>query len=247
MNLNHVFFKTKNSLNSELSHLWFVLRRSGSWSDLLFSDFWWNIWFWQCDFLLTQCLYKYSCFSLDSVRVGTFVMSACGFRVMTHWPLSFFWHWSVQENSNLFLQQKKTQELPCGLLLKLTITPQYAITVITHSCPINNTAVIFYWIVWGCWKCKGDLGLKLEVGSWVGTGNFYLASQLRENLCSTHKHWTFPSFLMHTRLHHVMHAAEHKCSFILIHELPFQTPDWVLRSRFDFLLKGLLCLTMFAY
>lgn len=142
---------------------------------------------------------------------------------------------------------KKPQELPCGLLLKLTITPQYAITVITHSCPINNTAVIFYWIVWGCWKCKGDLGLKLEVGSWVGTGNFYLASQLRENLCSTHKHWTFPSFLMHTRLHHVMHAAEHKCSFILIHELPFQTPDWVLRSRFDFLLKGLLCLTMFAY
>lgn len=35
-------------------------------------------------FLLTQCLYKYLCFSLDSVRVGTFVMSACGFRVMTH-------------------------------------------------------------------------------------------------------------------------------------------------------------------
>lgn len=92
---------------------------------------------------------------------------------------------------------KKTQELPCGLLLKLTITPQYAITVITHSCPINNTAVIFYWIVWGCWKCKGDLGLKLEVGSWVGTGNFYLASQLRENLCSTHKHWTFPSLCIH--------------------------------------------------
>lgn len=101
-----------------------------------------------------------------SVRVGTFVMSACGFRVMTHWPLSFFWHWSVQENSNLFPQQKKPQEVPCGLLLKLTVTPQYAITVITHSCPINNTAVIFYWIVcnWGCWKCKGDLGLKLEVG-----------------------------------------------------------------------------------
>lgn len=128
MNLNHVFFKTKNSLNSELSHLWFVLRRSGSWSDLLFSDFWWNIWFWQCDFLLTQCLYKYSCFSLDSVRVGTFVMSACGFRVMTHWPLSFFWHWSVQENSNLFLQQKNP-----GAPLWVTAKVDHHTSVCHHS------------------------------------------------------------------------------------------------------------------
>lgn len=198
-------------------------------------------------------------FFTHSVLIQVFVfqpwLCPCGYvcyvcmRVSTYDSLTFIIFLALVCTGKLkFISStKKTQELPCGLLLKLTITPQYAITVITHSCPINNTAVIFYWIVWGCWKCKGDLGLKLEVGSWVGTGNFYLASQLRENLCSTHKHWTFPSFLMHTRLHHVMHAAEHKCSFILIHELPFQTPDWVLRSRFDFLLKGLLCLTMFAY
>lgn len=164
MNHNHVFFKTKNSLNSELSHLWFVLRRSGSWSDLLFCDFWWNIWFWQCDFLLTQCLYKYSCFSLLSVWVRLLCLHA-GFEL---W-LTDLYHFSaigLYRKTQIYFFNKKTQEVPCGLLLKLTVTPQYAITVITHSCPINNTAVIFYWIEcnWGCWKCKGDLGLKLEVG-----------------------------------------------------------------------------------
>lgn len=166
MNLNHVFFKMKNSLNSELSHLWFVLRRSESWSDLLFCDFWWNIWFWQCDFFTHSVLIQVFVFQPWLCPCG-YVCYVC-MRVSSYDSLTFIIFLALVCTGKLkFISStKKPRELPCGLLLKLTVTPQYAITVITHSCPINNTAVIFYWIVcnWGCCKCKGDLGLKLEVG-----------------------------------------------------------------------------------
>ncbi len=55
---------------------------------------------------------------------------------------------------------------------------------------------------------------------------------------------TFSPFLTHTPVQHDRPTGVYK---MLTHALPFQTPDWTPRSRFDFLLKGLFCWTTFAY
>lgn len=102
------------------------------------------------------------------------------------------------------------------------------------------------WYISQGFNCMGKLAvdLKVEAGQ-----EQVLAFHRGGNLLS-HVHiqyiQTFSPIHMHTHVHdspavYKMLILSHQCA------LPCQTPDWILRSRFDFLLKGLLCRTTLAY
>lgn len=92
----------------------------------------------------------------------------------------------------------------------------------------------------GCRTGKG-LGCILH-----GTGNLCYICTL--TCPPTFLHFNLPS-CKHTcsTTGPLQYTNVHSLSSVHICALPFQTPDWILRSRFDFLLKGLFCQTTFAY